>query len=102
MQAEGRMGLRDAKGAVAAYKRAVAEAEAPDLALLQGLTDALLSDARPQEAVELLTAQQRALKPGLEGGIDPIDLQLLIGKVLRAPELVLVLQSHAWQMLVHA
>jgi hypothetical protein len=79
------MGLRDAKGAVAAYKRAAAEAEAPDLALLQGLADALLSDARPQEAVELLTAQQRALKPNLEGGVDPIDLQLLIGKVARAP-----------------
>ena len=78
---------------MAAYKRGVAEADAPDLGLLQGRTDALLSDARPQEAVELLTTQQRAVKPEQEGGIDPVDLQLLIGKVMHTPGLVL--QPHA-------
>ena len=75
------MALGDAKRAVPAYKRAVAEADSPDLALLQGMADALVSDARPREAIELLTAQQRGLKPGSEAGIDPTDLQLLIGKV---------------------
>ena len=71
------MKLGDAKGAVAAYKRAVGEAVSPDLALLQGLADALTADAREQEAVDFLSAQQ----PGSRAGLDVVDLQLLIGKV---------------------
>ena len=78
IQAEVRTGLGDAKGAVAAYKRAVGEASSPDLALLQGLADALAADARQQEAVDFLSAQQ----PTSGGtGVDDVDLQLLIGKV---------------------
>ena len=74
-QAEARARLGDAKGAVAAYKRAVGEAASPDLALLQGLADVLAADARQQEAVDILSAQ----KP--HQGVDDVDLQLLIGKV---------------------
>ena len=87
--------MGDAKRAAAAYKRALAEAELPDLALLQGLADALVSDARPSEAVELLTGQQRSLKPGSEGGIDPTALQLLIGKVGSFKPVHLALGVHA-------
>ena len=76
-QAEARGKLGDAKGAVAAYKRAVGEVSLPDLALLQGLADALTADARQQEAIDFLSAQQ----PKPQTGVDAVDLQLLIGKV---------------------
>ena len=76
-QAEARGNLGDAKGAVAAYKRAVGEASSPDLALLQGLADALTADARQQEAVDFLSAQQA----GAGTGVDAADLRLLVGKV---------------------
>ena len=76
-QAEARGKLGDAKGAVAAYKRTVGEASSPDLALLQGLADALTADSRQQEAVDFLSAQQA--DPGT--GVDAVDLRLLVGKV---------------------
>ena len=65
---------------MAAYKRAVGEAPSPDLALLQGLADALTADGRQQEAIDFLSAQQA----GAGTGVDAVDLRLLVGKVSTA------------------
>jgi hypothetical protein len=80
-QAEVRSRSGDHKAAVTAYKRAIAEAPSPDFALLQGLSDALVSDGRQKEAVEFLTAERKSVESGSAQGIDLIDLNLLLGRV---------------------
>lgn len=74
-----RSGAGDFKGAVAAYKRAAAEAPELDLSLLQGLAEALVSDGRPQEAAEYLLEQRKLAEAGT--GVDAVNLELLLGRV---------------------
>ncbi|BDA40354.1 hypothetical protein COCOBI_01-0070 [Coccomyxa sp. Obi] len=76
---EVRSGAGDYKGAVAAYKRADAEAAEPDLGLLQGLAEALVSDGRPKEAAEYLLEQRKLAEAGR--GVDAVSLELLLGRV---------------------
>ncbi|CAL8467355.1 g6892 [Coccomyxa elongata] len=76
---EVRSGAGDSKGAVAAYKRAAAEAAEPDLGLLQGLAEALVSDGRPKEAAEYLLEQRKLAEAGR--GVDTVSLELLLGRV---------------------
>lgn len=78
-QGEVRSGAGDFKGAVAAYKRAAAEAAEPDLGLLQGLAEALVSDGRPKEAAEYLLEQRKLAEAGR--GVDDVSLELLLGRV---------------------
>lgn len=78
-QGEVRSGAGDFKGAVAAYKRAAAEAPELDLSLLQGLAEALVSDGRPQEAAEYLLEQRKLAEAGT--GMDAVNLELLLGRV---------------------
>ncbi|KAK9916849.1 hypothetical protein WJX75_007827 [Coccomyxa subellipsoidea] len=76
---EVRSGAGDFKRAVAAYKRAAAEAPELDLSLLQGLAEALVSDGRPQEAAEYLLEQRKLAEAGT--GVDAVNLELLLGRV---------------------
>lgn len=78
-QGEVRSSASDSKGAVAAYKRAAAEAAEPDLGLLQGLAEALVSDGRPKEAAEYLLKQRKLAEA--DRGVDPVSLELLLGRV---------------------
>lgn len=73
--------MSDFKASAAAFKRAIAEAPAPDIGLLQGLSTALVSDGRQKEAVEYLLAERKALESSSSQGIDQIDLNLLLGRV---------------------
>ena len=79
VQGEVRSGAGDFKGAVAAYKRAAAEAPEPDLALMQGLAEALLADGRQQEAATYLLEQRKLAEAGK--GLDAVNLDLLLGRV---------------------
>ncbi|EIE22110.1 hypothetical protein COCSUDRAFT_42503 [Coccomyxa subellipsoidea C-169] len=76
---EVRSGAGDFKGAVAAYKRAAAEAPEPDLTLMQGLAEALVADGRQQEAAAYLLEQRKLAESGK--GLDAVNLDLLLGRV---------------------
>ncbi len=79
VQGEVRSGAGDFKGAVAAYKRAAAEAPEPDLTLMQGLAEALVADGRQQEAAAYLLEQRKLAESGK--GLDAVNLDLLLGRV---------------------
>lgn len=62
-----------------AYKRAIAEAPALDLELLQGLSEALVADGRQREAAEYLTEQTKLAEA--DKSMDVVNLDLLLGRV---------------------
>ncbi|KAK9835042.1 hypothetical protein WJX81_006516 [Elliptochloris bilobata] len=66
--AEARGAAADLKGAAAAYERASAALPAPTLDVLQGLAGALVADAQPQRAVEVIKAERGRAEASPENG----------------------------------
>ncbi|KAH7664206.1 TPR-like protein [Dioscorea alata] len=81
--------LKDYEGSAAAYRSSLSASRSVDFDVLRGLTNALLADKKPDEAVQFLLSARQNLNtqdPNQTDGsmesqkVDPIQVELLLGK----------------------
>ncbi|KAL8466580.1 hypothetical protein ACS0TY_035586 [Phlomoides rotata] len=87
--------LKDYDGSVLAYRSAERASKSVDFEILRGLTNSLLAAKKPDEAVQILLATRERLNKekttadsdlsvestaGMKSDVDPIQVELLLGK----------------------
>ncbi|KAJ8431735.1 hypothetical protein Cgig2_028952 [Carnegiea gigantea] len=73
--------LKDYEASAAAYKSSAKVSQTRDFEVLRGLTNALLAANKPDEAVQvLLESRERLNKEKESQNVDPIQVDLLLGK----------------------
>lgn len=72
--------LKDYEASAAAYKSSAKVSKTIDFEVLRGLTNALLAASKPDEAIQVLLESRERLNKEESQNVDPIQVDLLLGK----------------------